>query len=143
MPDCIFCKIAKGDIPSVKVHEDEHSFAFLDIDPLTVGHTLVIPKKHYDRLEAMPQTESNRLWATIARLVPAVQEGAGATSSNIAFNNGPEAGQEVAHVHCHVIPRRKGDGGGPVHAIIPQAARPKVTKDELAKTGEAIRTNIR
>jgi histidine triad (HIT) family protein len=142
MADCIFCKIAEGAIPSMKVHEDAHTFAFLDINPLTIGHALVIPKRHYARLEDMAPSEQAALMAAIMRLVPAIQKGAGAPSSNVAFNNGPESGQEVPHVHCHVIPRREGDGGGPVHAIIPPAVRPKTTKQELETLAQAIRGNL-
>lgn len=143
MLDCIFCKLAKGEIPSAKVYEDAHSFAFLDIDPLTKGHTLVVPRKHYARMEDMAGGDMEALMGTIARLVPAVQRGSGAPASNVAFNNGPEAGQEVAHVHCHIIPRTAGDGGGPVHSIIPPASRPRIAKDELAKLAESIRSNLK
>ncbi len=111
-PDCIFCKIASGQIPSLKVFEDEEVFAFLDIGPLADGHLLVIPKQHYERLDHMPPGAAGRLMQTLPQLGRALKTVAGVDAYNVLLNIGPDAGQVVMHVHTHLIPRRPGDGLG-------------------------------
>ncbi|WP_255169424.1 HIT family protein [Natrononativus amylolyticus] len=113
----VFSQIVAGEIPARVVYEDETTFAFLDANPLAPGHTLVIPKVEYERLNDVPESEAADLYATIHRLIPAVEDAVGADATTVAFNNGEEAGQEVPHVHCHIVPRFAGDGGGPIHAI--------------------------
>ncbi|ADB58997.1 histidine triad (HIT) protein [Haloterrigena turkmenica DSM 5511] len=113
----IFSQIVEGEIPARVVYEDETTIAFLDANPLAPGHTLVIPKDEYERLNDVPDDVAEDLYATIHRLVPAVEESVDADASTVAFNNGEEAGQEVPHVHCHIVPRFEGDGGGPIHAM--------------------------
>lgn len=125
----IFSQIVEGDIPARVVYEDETTFAFLDANPLAPGHTLVIPKDEYERLNDVPDDVATDLYATIHRLVPAVEESVDADASTVAFNNGEAAGQEVPHVHCHIVPRFDGDGGGPIHAAA--GDRPDLADDEL------------
>ncbi|ELY36275.1 HIT family protein [Natronorubrum tibetense] len=125
----IFSQIVEGEIPARVVYEDETTMAFLDANPLAPGHTLVIPKDEYERLNDVPDDVATDLYATIHRLIPAVEEGVDADASTVAFNNGEEAGQEVPHVHCHIVPRFEGDGGGPIHAIA--GDRPELGDDEL------------
>ena len=134
---CVFCRIVQGDIPSWSVYSDGHAFAFLDIAPLAKGHTLVVPSAHHSRLEAMPADEAAGLFAAVHRLVPRVQDAAGAPATTIAFNNGPEAGQEVAHVHAHIVPRFAGDGVGPIHALAWR--RPTVAAPDQELLARAIR----
>lgn len=105
MEDCIFCKIVKGELPSYKVYEDEHTLAFLDISPVNHGHTLVIPKKHHSNMEDINQEELNQVIATVKKIGQAVKEKLGAPSYNIGENNDKEAGQIIPHIHFHVIPR--------------------------------------
>lgn len=102
--DCIFCKIIDGEIPSYKVYENENILAFLDITPKTYGHTLVIPKKHYQDLLALNNCEINYLNEVIkvAKLMEEKLEYAGI---NLVNNCGKVAGQEVFHVHFHLIPQ--------------------------------------
>ena len=109
MEDCIFCKIAKGEIPHNKVYEDDHTVAFLDISPATPkgGHILVIPKKHYELITDVPDKELNsiisiikKLSAVLLKLYPGL---------NIIQNNKKVAGQAVPHTHFHLIPRYEGD----------------------------------
>jgi histidine triad (HIT) family protein len=109
---CVFCNIASGQIPSLKVFEDETTFAFLDINPLAEGHLLVIPKKHYASLPDMPADQIEALTRHFPRLMRAVMDAVGADGCNILQNNGRSAGQEVNHVHWHVIPRKADDGLG-------------------------------
>lgn len=105
MADTIFSKIIAGDIPCHRVYENEHTLAFLDIGPLSRGHTLVIPKEPADRVENLSDDASAALGRALPRITRAVCAAVGADSCNILINNGPRAGQEVMHVHIHVIPR--------------------------------------
>ncbi len=110
--NCVFCKIAAGQIPALRVHEDDDCLAFLDIGPLAEGHLLIIPKEHYARLEEMPEGLVGRVTATLPRLARAVLAATGADGYNILQNNGKVSGQEVPHVHFHIIPRKAADGLG-------------------------------
>jgi len=137
--DCIFCQIVAGEIPSHTVYEDDDVFAFLDVNPLAPGHTLVIPKAHHERLNDLPEDTANALYDTLHELIPAVEDAVDAPASNVGFNNGAESGQEVPHVHGHVIPRFSGDGGNPIHAV--GGAAPDLDDDELAAIAEDIAAN--
>ena len=132
----IFSQIVAGEIPARVVYEDETTFAFLDVNPLAPGHTLVIPKDEYERLNDVPDDVAADLYATIHHLVPAIEEGVDADATTVAFNNGEAAGQEVPHVHCHIVPRFEGDGGGPIHAIAGET--PNLDDDELDEIADAI-----
>jgi len=112
MSDCIFCRIVQGEIPSAKVYEDENCFAFLDIGPLSWGHTLVIPKKHFEHITEMSAKELAALASVLPKLSAAVIEVTDAEGLNVLQNNGAVAGQAVAHLHFHLIPRHAGDGLG-------------------------------
>lgn len=107
---CIFCKIAAGEIPSYKIYEDGDTLAFLDIAPVSRGHTLVIPKKHFINMEDIPEDELSKLIKTVKRVGKAVKDGLGAAGYNASVNNDPVAGQIIPHIHFHVIPRIEGDG---------------------------------
>ena len=115
--DCIFCRIADGDIPSRTVYEDDEVIAFLDANPLSPGHTLVIPKAHHRALQDVPAALSAAVFETVHDLVGDIEDAVDADAHTIAVNDGPAAGQEVPHLHVHVVPRFEGDGGGPIHAI--------------------------
>lgn len=132
----IFSQIIDGDIPARIVHEDESTIAFLDANPLAPGHTLVIPKTEYERLNDVPADEAADLYAAIHELVPAVEGAVDADASTVAFNNGAAAGQEVPHVHCHIVPRFEGDGGGPIHMVA--GDRPDLAEDELDEIADDI-----
>lgn len=107
--DCIFCKIVAGDIPAYKIYEDEQVLAFLDITPVNPGHTLVIPKKHYDNFIDLPEVEAGEIIGIIKKISLAVLAGVGAQGFNLNLNNGAVAGQVVNHIHWHIIPRFGGD----------------------------------
>ena len=107
--NCIFCAIAAGEIPSFKVYEDEQVLAYLDINPFSKGHTLVIPKKHSSGLV---DTDDETLAVVIARVKKVaahLKEKLGCDGFNIVQNNGEAAGQTVRHVHFHIVPRWTGD----------------------------------
>lgn len=127
--DCIFCAIVDGEIPSRTVYEDEETLAFLDANPLAPGHVLVIPKTHHERLDELPEELADAVLETLYRLVSPIETSIEADGTTVAFNNGTAAGQEVPHVHGHIIPRFEDDGGGPIHAIA--GSRPNLSDDEL------------
>ena len=108
--DCIFCKIAAGEIPCSKVFEDDSVIAFLDIAPVSVGHTLVVPKGHYEELDRCPSHLLGDLIGCIGRIARAIVGATDAEGYNVLCNTGRAAGQVVDHVHFHVIPRVSGDG---------------------------------
>ncbi|MDJ1432856.1 HIT family protein [Halostagnicola sp. A-GB9-2] len=136
----IFSQIIDGDIPARIVYENETTIAFLDANPLAPGHTLVIPKEEYERLNDVPDDVATDLYATVHRLVPEVEASVDADASTVAFNNGEAAGQEVPHVHCHIVPRFEGDGGGPIHAVAGDA--PDLSDDELDDIAEEIDSRV-
>lgn len=108
-PNCIFCKIAAGQIPSAKVLADEHTFAFLDIGPLARGHLLLIPKEHYVTIDQMPADQAAGLLRHLPALARALKKVTGCEGVNVLQNNGAVAHQVVQHVHFHLIPRTSGD----------------------------------
>jgi histidine triad (HIT) family protein len=108
--DCIFCKIVAGELPSTKVYEDEDTVAFMDIGPVVKGHTLVIPKQHHDPITGTPPEVLQKLIVVVQKIAGAVFTGLGADGINVAQANGRLAGQEIFHIHFHVIPRFEKDG---------------------------------
>ena len=110
MDDCIFCKIISGEVPSSKVFEDEDIIAFLDIVPLGKGHTLVVPKKHCETIDDMPEEILAKIGPALKTLSRAVSAAVGATGINLILSNGKTAGQLVPHFHFHIVPRHEGDG---------------------------------
>ncbi len=108
----IFDKILAGEIPSYKVYEDEHVLAFLDIGPLSVGHTLVIPKERKAQLHLLSDEASAAIGRVLPRICRAVMRATGATAYNVLQNNGSAAHQMVMHVHFHIIPKLGGEGLG-------------------------------
>lgn len=126
--DCIFCKIVAGQINAKIVMESDNSIAFLDAFPLTKGHTLVVPKKHYEKLQYMTQDDSADLFDLVHKLIPKIDALTGA--SLIAIHNGKDAGQEIPHVHVHLIPRDLSDSGGAVHTMF--TSRPKLSDMDIS-----------
>ena len=116
--DCLFCKIAKGEIPAKIVYEDDFAIAFLDISPCAEGHTVVIPKQHFEKFTDMEEKDAGNLFASVQKVAKAVEKALDIQASNIGLNNGRAAGQEVPHVHVHIIPREEGDKGGAIQSIV-------------------------
>jgi len=102
--DCIFCKIANKEIKAYVVYEDDVSIAFLDINPVSKGHIIFIPKKHYNKLSEIPDNDLERLMKSFKKVLKIVEERI-SKSYNIINNCGKLAGQEIDHVHIHIIPR--------------------------------------
>ncbi len=113
--DCIFCKIISGEIPVKILKETSNSISFLDAFPLAKGHTLVIPKNHHQKIQDMSSEENNDLFSLVHQIISKVDVLTGATL--VAVHNGKESGQEVPHVHVHLVPRRKDDSAGAIHSM--------------------------
>ena len=109
---CLFCEIAKGAIPASVVYEDDTILSFLDISPLSVGHTLIITKEHYESLLDIPSNLGSKLFSVAQKISRAQKESLGAQGVNWLQNNGKAAGQEIFHFHIHLIPRSIDDGMG-------------------------------
>jgi len=105
MDNCIFCKIIKGEIPCYKVYEDADVLAFLDISQATKGHTLVVPKEHFDNILYCPKDILGKVMAAAQKIAQAEVSTLGAEGVNILINTNEVAGQTVMHFHVHVIPR--------------------------------------
>ena len=110
MEDCIFCKIVRGEIPSAKVLETDKVLAFLDINPVSKGHTLAIPKTHYATFPEMPEDVLTALGEALQKIGEAVKAQLNAAGFNVLLNNDRAAGQLIDHSHFHLIPRNVGDG---------------------------------
>lgn len=108
--DCIFCKMVAGEVPVTKIYEDEVVLSFLDIGPLSDGHTLVIPKQHFERLHECPAELLGRIGSCLGKIAKAVSAAMNPDGYNVLCNNGRAAGQLVGHLHFHIIPRNAGDG---------------------------------
>ncbi len=108
--DCIFCKIVNKEIPATILYEDDDVLVFMDIGPIIKGHALVIPKKHYDPVTETPDDLLAKLHTTAKRIAATQMNALGADGVNILQNNGAASGQEVPHIHVHVIPRFNNDG---------------------------------
>ncbi|MFP3870358.1 MAG: HIT family protein [Syntrophobacteria bacterium] len=121
MQDCIFCKIVRGDIPSAKILETDTVLAFLDINPVSKGHTLVVPKKHYAAFSDIPPEVLIRLAEALQKVGIAVRSQLNSDGYNILLNNGLAAGQLIDHAHFHLIPRNQGDGVMDWPAVHPYA----------------------
>ena len=107
---CVFCKIVKWETPSQRVYEDDKFIAFLDINPVNFGHTLVIPREHYANFQETPDGVLENMIKLVKRIAPAILTAMSAPAFNVTFNVGSEAGQAVDHVHLHIIPRYSEDG---------------------------------
>ena len=125
--DCIFCKIVKGEIKARIILESFKSIAFLDAFPLAQGHVLVIPKNHYGRMQDLTQEDNSDLFSLVHKLISKIDSISG--SSLVAIHNGKDAGQEVQHVHVHLIPRSTSDGAGAVHSMFKN--RPNLSDAEF------------
>ena len=125
--DCIFCNIAKKVIPSRIIAETNNSIAFLDVFPLSRGHTLVIPKLHYEKVQDMSEVDNTDLFNTVQVVISKVDKLTGATL--LAIHNGKDSGQEIPHVHVHLIPRQPSDQAGSVHRMFNDG--PNLSDEEL------------
>lgn len=108
--DCIFCKIANGEIPSKTLYEDEDFRVILDLGPATKGHALILPKEHADNLYELPKTTAEKVMVVAKKVGTKMRAGLHCDGLNLIQNNGETAGQTVMHFHLHLIPRYENDG---------------------------------
>lgn len=134
--DCIFCRIAAGEIPSATVYEDDDFRAILDLGPAAKGHTLVIPKSHSDNLLSVEPDTAAKALKVISKTANAIKEALGCDGINVVQNNGEAAGQTVMHLHFHIIPRYKNDSVN----IGWQPMKP--SNEELAATAALIKEKM-
>lgn len=107
--DCIFCKIANGEIPSTTLYEDDDFRVIFDISPASKGHVLILPKEHSDNVFDLPEETASKIYVLAKKVAAAVKAGLSCDGINILQNNGEAAGQSVFHLHMHVIPRYQSD----------------------------------
>ncbi len=132
--DCLFCEIIAGHIPAQKIYEDEATFAFLDIGPVSEGHTLVVPKHHAKDLRDGSREDALALMSTVHAIAPAIMQGVGAIGYNLGMNHGVIAGQLVMHTHLHIMPRQEG---------LPRTfVKTQPSAEELQATADKIRVAI-
>lgn len=136
-PDCIFCRIVRGEIPCFKLHEDSDTLSFMDINPVQPGHALVVPKFHSKDLIATPPPWVAKSFTAARRIAEAVEKTLKPAGINILQANGPGAAQSVLHLHVHVIPRAVDDGLTMNWQLKPG------DMDAIGKLAERIRANIK
>lgn len=129
--DCLFCKIAEKTVPATIIYEDDHTIAFLDIIPRAPGHAMVIPKYHAPTLAELPEEEVAPLFLAVRKTIALLATGLHPDGFTIGINQGRASGQEVDHLHVHIIPRSQSDGGGSVQSVVHNP--PKEPLDEIAK----------
>lgn len=135
--NCIFCKIGQRKIDANIIDENEDAIAFLDAFPLTAGHTLVITKSHYAKLQDVRFDEINSLFKLAYKILPYIEEGTNVQGTLLAIHNGKEAGQEIPHVHLHIVPRKPDDGGAAIHSMFDSNHR--LEKSEIMRVFKNIK----
>lgn len=134
--DCIFCKIISGEIPAKILKETSYSISFLDAFPLAKGHVLVIPKNHRQKIQDMSEKENSDLFFLVHSMISKVDSIAGSTL--LAVHNGQDAGQEIPHVHVHLVPRSKDDSAGAIHSMFSNSL--KLSESEMEEIHEKLKT---
>jgi histidine triad (HIT) family protein len=132
--DCVFCKIVAGKLPSYRVYEDDRHVAFLDINPFSLGHTLVCPRRHGETLWDMDEREIAEVFKVASKVSMGVVSAVKADGFRVMQNNGEAANQAVAHIHVHVIPSKLEEKG--------KFARLKLSDDEMSKVAASIKSEI-
>ena len=125
--DCIFCKIISKEIPAKILYEDEYSISFLDAFPVAKGHALVIPKKHFAQIQDMSSDMNQKLFDTVHKMITKIDSVMGSTL--VLIHNGKDSGQEIMHVHVHLIPRGIDDSGDNLDSMFKNKI--KLTDDEI------------
>jgi len=125
--DCIFCKIISKDVPAKILYEDEYSISFLDAFPVAKGHTLVVPKKHFAQIQDMSSDMNQKLFDTVHKMITKIDAVMGSTL--VLIHNGKDSGQEIMHVHVHLIPRGIDDSGDNLDSMFKNKI--KLTDDEI------------
>jgi histidine triad (HIT) family protein len=137
MSGCVFCRIVAGELPAAKVHEDEHTLAFMDLGAVNPGHVLVATKAHVENVFGLDDAQAGAVMRTVARVSRAVREAFAPGGVNLFQANGRVAEQSVFHFHVHVLPRHEGDG---MKLTWPVKNPPR---EELAANAEKLRAALR
>ena len=135
-PNCIFCRIIAGKIPSAKIFENNEYIAFLDINPIVKGHSLVVAKNHVETIDGVPPNELTGMLQVVQKVVLALEAALGANGTNVIQNNGKAAGQLVPHVHFHIVPRYLGDN-------LDLTARAKYSEGEMQEIAKKVADRIK
>lgn len=135
--DCIFCKIASGKMDSEKIYETEKVVSFLDINPLTPGHSLVIPKKHVEVFSELEDELVGEVFKVTKRVEKALDSALNPDGFTIGINDGKAAGQEIPHLHINILPRFKNDRGGSIHTIVKNPP-----EEEISEIAEKVKKSI-
>ncbi len=133
--DCIFCKIVSGETKSKFLKETTHSVSFLDAFPLAAGHVLIIPKNHHQKIQYMSIEENTDLFSLVHNMISHIDKITGSTL--VAIHNGQDAGQEIPHLHIHLVPRSKNDSAGPIHSMFDST--PILSESEMDKMYEKLK----
>ncbi|MEK7531320.1 MAG: HIT family protein [Patescibacteria group bacterium] len=134
-PSCLFCKIIAQEVPSTKIYENESVYAFLDINPINLGHTLVVPKNHSENIHDISEEDATALMQAGKKIASALKKGLHADGVNLIMNNEKASGQIVFHAHLHIIPRLEADG-------FHHWRGKEFSKEEIEKAGEKIKNEI-
>lgn len=140
MTSCIFCQIIEGSVPSAKIYEDDHVYAFMDIMPLTKGHILLIPKNHKENVYDLTEEEAANLFSVAPKIARVLKEEFTPTGMNLLQNNGAPAGQSVFHFHLHFIPRYDETDGFDLSTWEPKHSY--YTTDKINKIAEGIKVKL-
>jgi histidine triad (HIT) family protein len=134
--NCIFCKIIEKEIPAEIIYEDDKFISIVDIQPNNLGHSLLIPKDHFENIYKMEGDALETLGKEIQKLSLAVKKGCSADGINVHMNNGPAAGQVIFHAHIHIIPRFENDG------LKHFAIKENFTSEDIKEVGRKIRESL-
>lgn len=131
--DCLFCKIASGEIPSEIIYKDDYVTAFLDANPLTEGHTLIVPNRHVENILDLADEDVCPVFLAVKKVTGMLQKTLDPRGFTIGINHGKISGQSIDHLHIHVIPRFENDGGGSLHSVVhfPPSIALKDTKNKI------------
>jgi len=140
---CNFCKIVSGKNPASIVYEDGKILAFMDLYPANVGHTLVVPKEHWETIYDIPEEVLSNLFAVVKKISVAVKKAVGAEGISILQFNGRVSGQSVMHFHVHVIPRFRGDAiSRLIGAMLGPTGFEKAARKDLGEIAKKIKENL-
>jgi len=140
---CNFCRIVSGENPASVVYDDGNVLAFMDLYPANVGHTLVVPREHWETIYDIPEEVLSKLFAVVKRISIAVKEAVGAEGISILQFNGRASGQSVMHFHVHVIPRFKGDAISKlIGAMLGPMGFRKAAREDLDEIAKKIKENL-
>lgn len=129
--ECIFCKIARGEIPCHRIYENKNTLAFLDVKPHAQGHTVVIPKKHAVRIFDLSEDEQKEMMVDVVKVMKKIDKVLNPDGFNTGWNQNTAGGQVVPHLHIHILPRYINDGGGSMHSVVRNPGGRSV--EEIAK----------